>query len=185
MLCFFPLIIQLKHKPTCFFIQVYTLYWIHKRIIFVYHVRTIFWHKIWRGLVLYLLHRLKRFDLEERDKTFAFCFLARQTNIRLRLQNFLCEPMKVAQISGVQFTSCCRCIEIYSFLSKHPLRKTCSSSDLCIFCLLSSTKSVPMYLVTCWEYKQSHIFISPCRNDPSQLQNCKTKRFFTVLELCL
>ena len=50
------------------------------------------------------------------------------------------------------------------------------------FCLFSSTKSVPMYLVTCWKYKHSHIFISPCRNDPSQLQNCRTKRFLTVFE---
>ena len=70
--------------------------------------------------------------------------------------------------------------EIYSFLSKHPSRKKCSFSDLCIFCLLSSTKSVPMYLVTCWKYKQSHIFILPCWDDPSQLQNCRTKRFFMV-----
>ena len=68
--------------------------------------------------------------------------------------------------------------EIYSFLSKHPSRKKCFSSDLCIFCLLSSTKSVPMYLVPCWKNKQSHIFILPCRNDPSQLQNCRTKRVF-------
>ena len=70
--------------------------------------------------------------------------------------------------------------EIYSFLSKHPSLKVCSSSDLCISRLLSSTKSVPMCLVTCQKYKQSHIFISPCRNDPSQLQICRTKRFFTV-----
>ena len=48
------------------------------------------------------------------------------------------------------------------------------------FCLLSSTKPVPMYLVTCWKYNQSHIFISPCRNDPPQLQNCRTMRFLTV-----
>ena len=32
------------------------------------------------------------------------------------------------------------------------------------------------------KYKQSHIFISPCRNDPSQLQNCRTflRRYFTI-----
>ena len=70
--------------------------------------------------------------------------------------------------------------EIYSFLSKRPSRKQFFFSDLCIFCLLSSTKSVPMYLVTCWKYKQSHIFISSCRNDPSQLEDCRIKRFFTV-----
>ena len=71
--------------------------------------------------------------------------------------------------------------ERYSLLPKHPSRKECSFSDLCIFCLLSSTKSVLMYLLTCWKYKyKSHIFISPCRNDQPQLQNCRTKRFFTV-----
>ena len=70
--------------------------------------------------------------------------------------------------------------EVDSFLSQHPSREECSSSDLCIFCLLSSTKSVSLYLVTCWKYKQSHIFISPCRNDSSQLSNCRTKRFLTV-----
>ena len=32
--------------------------------------------------------------------------------------------------------------EIHSFLSEHALRKNCSFSDLCLFCLLSSTKSV-------------------------------------------
>ena len=31
-----------------------------------------------------------------------------------------------------------------------------------------------------WKYKQSHIFTSPCRNGPFQLQSCRTKRFFTV-----
>ena len=76
---------------------------------------------------------------------------------------------------------------VYSLCLKYTLsyqstlrEQRCSFSDLCIFCLLSSTKSVPLYLVTCWKYKQSHIFISPCRNDPFQLQNCRTKRFFTV-----
>ena len=63
-------------------------------------------HKIWRGVVLHLLHRLKRFNLYEREKTPAFRSLAGQTNIRLRLQNFLREPMKVAEISGVLFASC-------------------------------------------------------------------------------
>ena len=76
--------------------------------------------------------------------------------------------------------------ETYSFLSKHPSPKNAPFSDLCIFCLLSSTKSVPMYLVTCWKYKQNDIFISPCRNDPFQLQDCRTKRFFTVFgTLCV
>ena len=70
--------------------------------------------------------------------------------------------------------------EMHSFLSKHPSWTQCSPSDLCMFCLLSSTKSVPIYLITCRKYKQSYIFISPCRNDPSQLQNCRKKRFFTV-----
>ena len=71
-----------------------------------YQVRTIFWHKIWRDVVLHLLHRLKRFNLYETDKKLAFPFLAGQTDIRLRLQNFLRDPMKVAGISGVLFASC-------------------------------------------------------------------------------
>ena len=70
--------------------------------------------------------------------------------------------------------------ERHSFLSKHPSRKNASLLIFAFFVLLSSTKSVPMHLVTCWKYKQSQIFISPCRNDPSQLQNCRTKRLFTV-----
>ena len=40
---------------------------------------------------------------------------------------------------------------------------------LYIFCLLSSTKSVTMYLITCWKYKQSPIFVLLCRNDPAKL----------------
>ena len=55
--------------------------------------------------------------------------------------------------------------EMSSFLSTLPSRNKFSSSDLCIFRLLSSTKPVPMYLVTCWKYKQTHIFISSCRNE--------------------
>ena len=66
------------------------------------------------------------------------------------------------------------------FTIKAPFAKKFSFSNLCIFCLLSSTKSVLMHLVTCWKYKQSHIFISPCQTDPSQLQNCRTKGFLTV-----
>ena len=75
-------------------------------MIYTYHVRTIFWHKIWRGVVLRLLHRLKRFNLQETDKILGFRFLAGQTDIRSRSQNFLREPMKVAEISGVLFASC-------------------------------------------------------------------------------
>ena len=83
------------------------------------------------------------------------------------------------------WSTCCeQCLfavfEIYSFLSQHPSRKRCSFSDLCIFCLLSSTKSFAMDIVTCWKCKKRDIFISPCRNEPSQLQNCRTRRFFTV-----
>ena len=74
----------------------------------------------------------------------------------------------------------------YTLSYQNTLCEKCFSSDLCIFSLLSSTKLVPMYLVTCWKYKQSHIFISPCRNDPSQLQDCRTRRFFTVFgTLCV
>ena len=71
----------------------------------MYHVRTLFWHKIWRGVVLHLLNWFKRFNLWETDKILSFCFLARQTDIRMRLQNFLREPMKVAGIT-VLFASC-------------------------------------------------------------------------------
>ena len=39
------------------------------------------------------------------DKIFGFRFLAGQTDIRLRLQNFLREPMKVAETAGVLFAS--------------------------------------------------------------------------------
>ena len=60
----------------------------------------------WKGVVRHPLHRLKRFNLQERDKILDFRFLAGQTDIPLRLQNFLCEPTKVAEISGVLFASC-------------------------------------------------------------------------------
>ena len=72
----------------------------------MYQGRTIFWHNIWIVVILHLLHRLKRFSLQKRYKTFAFRFLAGQTDICLRLQNFLREPIKVAEISGVLFASC-------------------------------------------------------------------------------
>ena len=69
----------------------------------IYHVRTIFWHKSWMGVVLHLLHQL---NLWERNKTLGSRFLTGQTDIRLRLQNFLHEPMEIADISGVLFASC-------------------------------------------------------------------------------
>ena len=84
------------------------------------------------------------------------------------------------ELEHLPWTTFIRCIWNILLPIKAPFAKKCSSSDLCHFCLLSSTKSVPMYLVTCWKYKQSHIFISPCRNDPSQLQDCRTKRFSTI-----
>ena len=59
-----------------------------------------------KGIVLPLLHRLEWFNLQETDKIPGFCFLAGQTDIRLHSQNFLCEPMKVAELSGVLFASC-------------------------------------------------------------------------------
>ena len=87
---------------------------------------------------------------------------------------------RTPELEHLPWTVFIRCIWNILFPVKAPFAKKYSSSDLCIFCLLSSTKSVPMYLLTCWKYKQSHIFMSPCRNDPSQLQDCRTKRFFTV-----
>ena len=88
---------------------------------------------------------------------------------------------RTLELEHLPWTAFKRCIWNILFPIKAPFAKKCSSSVLGIFCLLSSTKSVPMYLVTCWKNKQSHIFISPCRNDPSQLQNWRIKRFFTVL----
>ena len=73
-----------------------------------------------------------------------------------------------------------RCIWNILFPIKAPFAKQMLLFWSLHFCLLSSTKSVPVYLLTCWKYKQSHIFISSCPNDPSQLQNCGTKRFLTV-----
>ena len=89
-------------------------------------------------------------------------------------------PRRTPELEHLPWTAFIRCIWNILFPIKAPFAKECFSSDLCIFGLLSSTKSVPMYLLTYWKYKQSHIFISPCPNDPSQLQNCRTKRFFTV-----
>ena len=84
------------------------------------------------------------------------------------------------ELEHLPWTAFIRCIWKYILSYQSTLRgKQCSFSDLCIFRLLSSTKSVPMYLVTCWKYKQSHIFISPCRNDPFQLQNCRTTNIFS------
>ena len=73
---------------------------------------------------------------------------------------------RTPELKHLPRTAFIRCIWNILFPIKAPFAKKCSSSDLCIFCLLSSTKSVPMYLVTCWKYKQIHIFISPCRNGP-------------------
>ena len=92
---------------------------------------------------------------------------------------------RTPELEHLPWTAFIRCIWNILFPIKAPFTKKGSFSDLCMFCLLSSTKSAPMYLVTCWKYKQSHIFISPCRNDPSQLQNCRTKKFFTVFETLL
>ena len=80
----------------------------------------------------------------------------------------------------LSWTAFIRCVWIILFPITAPFAKKILLFWSFHFCLLSSTNSVPMYLVTCWKYKQSHIFISPCRNEPSQLQNCRTKRFFTV-----
>ena len=108
------------------------------------------------------------------------------TNRLLRLHvKFDGISRRTPELEHLPWTAFIRCIWNILFPIKAPFAKKCSSFDLCIFCLLSSTKSVPMYLVTCWKYKQSHIFISPCRNDPSQLQNCRTRRFFTVFETLL
>ena len=87
---------------------------------------------------------------------------------------------RTPELEHLPWTAFIRCVWKILFPVTAPSAKKFSFSDLCRFCLLSSTKSVPMYLVTCWKYKQSHILISPCRYDPAQLQNCRTRRFLTV-----
>ena len=70
--------------------------------------------------------------------------------------------------------------EIHSLLSKHPARQNCFSSDLCIFCLLSSTKSVQVYLVTRWK---DRVIFSSHQVEMTHVNSktCRTKRLFTVL----
>ena len=87
---------------------------------------------------------------------------------------------RTPELEHLPWTAFIRCVWNTIFPIKAPFAKKCFFSDLCIFCLLSSTKSVLMHFVACWKHKQSHIFLSPCRNGPSQLQNCRTKRFLTV-----
>ena len=48
--------------------------------------------------------RLKRSNLQERDKILGSRSLPRQTDIRLRLQNFLREPMKVVETYPVSYS---------------------------------------------------------------------------------
>ena len=89
---------------------------------------------------------------------------------------------RTLELERLPWTAFIRCIwnTMYSF--SYPSRKNASFSDLYIFCLLSSTKSVPICLLARWKYKQNDIFISPCQSDPSQLQNCRIRRFFKVFE---
>ena len=87
---------------------------------------------------------------------------------------------RTPELEHLPWTAFIRCVWNTLFSVKAPFTKKMLLFWSLHFCLPSSTKSVPKYLVTCRKYKQSHIFISPCRNDPSQLQNCRTKRFFTV-----
>ena len=68
---------------------------------------------------------------------------------------------RTPELEHLPWTAFIRCVGNILFPIKAPFAKT-------------------MYLLTCWKYTQSHVFISPCRNDPSQLQNCRIKRFFTV-----
>ena len=89
---------------------------------------------------------------------------------------------RTSELEHLPWIAFIRCIWKILFPIKAPFPKRMLLFWSLHFCLLSSTKSVPMYLVTCWKYKQSHIFISPCRNDPSKLQNCRTKRFFPVFK---
>ena len=56
---------------------------------------------------------------------------------------------RTLELENPPWTTFIRCIWNTLFPIKAPFAKKCSSSDLCIFCLLSSTKSAPTYLVTC------------------------------------
>ena len=87
---------------------------------------------------------------------------------------------RTPKLKHLPWTAFIRCIWNTLFHIKALFAKKILFSNLCIFCLLSSTKPVPMHLMTCRKYKQSDSFISPRRNDPSQLLNCRTKRFFTI-----
>ena len=72
-----------------------------------YHARTIFFETKFE-MVYFFMRCTDSNDsiYKGTDKILGFHFLAEQTDIRLRLQNFLSEPMKVAEIFGVLFASC-------------------------------------------------------------------------------
>ena len=86
---------------------------------------------------------------------------------------------RTPELEHLPWTAFIRCIWNILFPIKAPFAKTMllfwSLHFLSAFLhKLSSNVSRNMLKI------QSHIFISPCRNDPSQLQNCRTKRFFMV-----
>ena len=60
---------------------------------------------------------------------------------------------RTPELEHLPWTAFIRCVWNTLFPIKAPFAKKCSFSDLCIFWLLSSTKSVLLYLVTCWKYK--------------------------------
>ena len=58
---------------------------------------------------------------------------------------------RTPELEHLPWTAFIRCIWQILFPITAPFAKKGSFSDLCIFRLLSSTKSVPMYLLTCWK----------------------------------
>ena len=56
---------------------------------------------------------------------------------------------RTPELEHLPWTVFIRCVWNILFPIKAPFAKKCSFSDFWIFCLLPSTKSVPMYLVTC------------------------------------
>ena len=86
---------------------------------------------------------------------------------------------RTPELEHLPWTAFIRCIRNTLFPIKAPFAKKMlffwSLHFLsAFFHKISSNVSHNMLVI------QSHIFISPCRNDPSPLSNCRTKRFFTV-----
>ena len=90
--------------------------------------RTIFGDKIWMGVLLSLLNRLKRFNLQETDKILGFRFFCLINKHPVVFTNVLREPMKVSEISRVLFASCSKAQNVgRNAMSSSPYIKTFSN----------------------------------------------------------